>query len=194
MIDIVTVKKEHRERIDAFAREVERVYIDLMLPEWDSELHGFTNTLYGYMMVLFSQIDLLSAHWRGDTSSRGQTKRMVDFMEQYMGFEREVASVAVQMWRHKLMHTGEPRHLYDKRTGKVYRWLLHWGKHLPENLHCTFSETSDSRILNLGLLYLVADLKTGIETYLADLSADPLLQSFYEKASKELDSYEFRVV
>ena len=194
VIDVAVAQKEHRDRIDAFIREVERVYTDLVLPNWDGELHGFTNTLYGYMMVVFAQIDLLSAYWRGDTSTRGQTNRMVDFVQRYMGYKREVASVAIQMWRHKLMHTSKPRYLHDKRTGKVYRWLLHWGEHLPESQHCTFSETSDSRILNLGLLYLVEDLKKGAESYLVDLSATLLLQSCYEKASKELDSYEFRVV
>jgi hypothetical protein len=48
------------------------------------------------------------------------------------------------MWRHKLMHTGEPRYLLDERTGKFYRWLLHWWELLPLEQHYTFAETFDS--------------------------------------------------
>jgi hypothetical protein len=193
MINLEQVRKEHTAHIDALQREVKEVYSTLVLPHWGDKLHGFPHTLHGYMMDLFARIDLLSAFWKGDASSQGQTLRMIEFMDRYLSPNHEANSVAVQMWRHKLMHTSEPRYLHDDRTGKIYRWLLHWGEHLPSEQHYTFAETSDSRILNIGLIYLIANLNNGIETYLADLSASPVLQDSYEKVQAELTSYKLRV-
>lgn len=81
----------------------------------------------------------------------------------------------------------------NESTGKLYGWLLHWGEHLPPDQHYTFSETSDSKKLNLGLMYLIVDLKEGIKQYLNDLENNLLLQSKYEKAQSELASYTFKV-
>lgn len=193
MFNLSETQKEHTAYIGALEREVEKVYTTLVLPHWGGELHGFPLTLYGYMMSVFARIDLLSAYWKGNTSPRGQTKRMVDFMDTYISPNHEANSVAVKMWRHILMHTSEPHHVRNESTGKLYRWLLHWGEHLPPDQHYTFAETSDSKILNLGLIYLIADLKKGIEKYLIDLSAKPLLQSNYERVQSKLASYTFKV-
>jgi hypothetical protein len=195
MLNLDEVKREHTAHLDAFEREVKMVYSTLVLPNWDSELHHFPQTLYGYLMGLFARIDLLSAYWKGDAPAQGQTLRMIDFMDKYISPapNREANSAAVQMWRHKLMHTSEPRYLLDEHTGKVYRWLLHWFEQLPRAQHYTFAETYDSKILNLGLVYLIEDLKKGLEKYLADLSASASLQSNYEKVQAQLASYKFKV-
>jgi hypothetical protein len=190
MLNLAEIRKQHTRYITDFEREVQIVYSTLVLPHWGGELHGFSHTLYGYMMHLFATIDLLSAYWKGKTSR--QTLRMIEFMNQYICHNHEANTVAVQMWRHKLMHTSEPRYLYDERTSKTYRWLLHWGEHLPREQHYTFADTHDSRILNLALLYLIGDFRTGVEQYLADLVASLQLQSNYEKFQAEVGSYRFR--
>ena len=117
-------------------------------------------------------------------------KRMIDFMRYYMGKARLESSVAVQMFRHKLMHTSEPRKLFDSASGQVYGWLLHWS---PEKLqggqHFT---VGPSGILQLTLLGLIDDLKGGLEKYLDELEKDERLQWKFEKAEAELNLYEFR--
>jgi len=117
---------------------------------------------------------------------------MVDFMQTYLSPNRESCNVAVQIWRHKLMHTGEPRSLVDERTGKTYRWLLHWSEHLPADQHFTFSETPDPKVLNIGLIYLIGDLKTALEKYVADLSADAELQTNFERVERDIQSGKLR--
>jgi hypothetical protein len=193
MLNLIEVRRKLVSSVDILEREVKEVYSGLVLPHWGGELHGFPHTLYGYMMVCFSQIDLFSACWKGDSSSQGQTLRMIDFMEKYIAPNRETSSVAVQIWRHKLMHTGEPRYLLDDKSGRWYRWLLHWWEHLRPDQHFTFSDTSDSRILNLGLVYLISDMRNGFAKYLNDLSVDPLLQVNYQKVETELASQKFRI-
>ena len=194
MPDLDKFCKELNAHTDAFEREVRTTYSTLVLPYWGSDLHGFPQTLYGYMMAVFSRIDLLSSYWKGNAATRGQTPRMIHFMDKYISPNHEANSVAVQMWRHKLMHTTEPRYLFNVRTGKYYGWLLHWWEHLPLEQHYTFTETSDSRILNLGLVYLIEDYKVGLKEYLSNLAETPELQSNVEKAQAEITTYEFRVI
>ena len=102
MLDLDEFRQELTAHNGAFEREVKKVYSTLVLPHWGSELHGFPQTLYGYMMAFFARVDLLSAYWKGNAASRDQTTRMIDFMDTYISRDHEANSVAVQMWRHKL--------------------------------------------------------------------------------------------
>lgn len=56
---------------------------------------------------------------------------MIKYLTGCPGYSRQVSEVAVQLWRHSLMHTGLPRELEYKNTGTRVRWLLHWREHLP---------------------------------------------------------------
>jgi hypothetical protein len=179
--------------VDRLAREVEEVYRKLVLPTWGGDLHGLPDALYGYMMGVFTRIDLVSAHWRG-TYKGDQTQRMVQFMDRYFCTNHEANSVAVQMWRHKLMHTAQPRYLRDSETGILYQWLLHWEEHLPQEQHFTFTTTADSRILNLGLVYLIRDLRRAVERYRTELAFKAKLQAAFRKVEGELEVYELRPI
>lgn len=58
------------------------------------------------------------------------------------------------------MHTGSPAVVTNAGTGTAYRWLLHWGGHLPREQHLTFQAVSaDERILNMAAIYLIEDLE-----------------------------------
>jgi hypothetical protein len=81
MFEIVRAEKQLLAPLDAQARETERILIDLVLPTWNRALHGFPHTMYGLMMATFARIDLLSAYWRGDAGSKGQTERIIDFAD-----------------------------------------------------------------------------------------------------------------
>src|SRR5438046_1381265 len=145
MLDINQVHKEQIARVDRLEVEVSAIYEKLVLPSWHGPLHGFSETLYGLMMAVFARFDLLSAYWKGTVSSKGQTGRMIEFLNTFVRCNPEANSVSVQMWRHKLMHTSRPRYLLNEATGKTYRWLLHWREHLPREQHFTFVDTGESR-------------------------------------------------
>lgn len=190
MINVSAAQNTILTKLNTFEREVQEVYTSLVLPHWGRELHGFPNTLYGYMMTCFANIDLLSAYWRGNDNS--PTERMIAFMGKYIASNSEANSLAVQVWRHKLMHTAEPRYLTNRTTGKVYMWLLHWREQLPLEQHYIFQETSDRKVLNIGLMYLIDDIKRGAEKYLIDLAESSQLQTNHEQFQNELDSYDLR--
>jgi hypothetical protein len=192
-LDLDTININLVNEIDRIKKEVEAVYSTLALPNWDGEMHGFSNTLHGYMMLCFSRIDLFSGYWKGTISSNGQTCRMIDFMQKYIRDDREVCSVAVQIWRHKLMHTAKPRKLIKNDTGTVYSWLLQWGEdHLPAEQHLTFSKTSNNKILNIGLIYLLKDIRSGVMSFLFDLESDLGLQENFTNVYEALNNYVYR--
>ena len=100
-------------------------------------------------------------------------------------------SVAVQTWRHKLMHTAAPRELKDPQGGAPYRWLLHWGdEHLPREQHFQFQPGNHN--LNLSLFGLIENTRAAVSGYLADLGASPQLSANYEAVARELESYKLR--
>lgn len=177
--------------IDRLAGEVALVYKELVLPGWNGAQHGLTNTLFGYMMCTFSRIDLISAYWRGTFDK--QTEGMVSFMERYMNPDRRANSLAVQVWRHKLMHTSSPREIRDQKKDLTYRWLLHWGDdHLPREQHFKFQP--GGLVLNMSLSGLIDDTRTATEKYQAELAGNSVLERNYDIVDKKLDADVFRVV
>lgn len=177
-------------------REALEVFTTLVLPTWSGELHGFSQTLYGYMLRVFSIVDLLSCYWRPPgVPSDNQTIRMVDFLERYMGYPRDALNAATQIWRHKLAHTSRPRPLTDAGTHTTVRWLLQWyAPHLSREQHFTFSGGSGERILNLGAIYLIEDLEHAADAYFVDLSGSSALQASAARFDVELSTYQLRPV
>lgn len=175
--------------IGRLEEEVKLVHNEVMLPRWNGPLHGLVQTLYGYVMMTFAHVDRASALWAGSDSAKGQTPRMLAFLDRYVSSNHEANSVAVQVWRHKLMHTARPRVLTDAATGRTYYWLLHWWIHLPREQHYTFVEAPDRRILNVGLVYLIEDLRVGIERYLGDLADSQDLQKKFDTVRGKFGSW-----
>ena len=181
------------QNIDRLQREVAYVYQKCVLPSWGGEFHGLTDALFGYMMGVFARIDLASAHWRG--SYKNQSCRMIAFMDEYFGTDHEANSVAMQICRNKLMHTAKPRYLHHPKSRIHYEWLLHWWEHLPKENHFTFDDSADPRrILNLGLVYFIENLREAVERYRSDLSSSSDLQKRYQDVENELSSYEFKLM
>lgn len=170
------MKNEVIDQLDEVASESDLVYRELVLPNWgSSDRHGFPRTLYGYVMVSFSFIDLLS-QYRYDVPS--QTTRMENLFVDYMAASHDAAVVVVKLWRHTLMHTGNPQKLVEQSSRKRYRWLLHWREHLPRDQHMQFQRPSaGEEILNVGLLYLVDDLQSAAQRLLADVGASVQLRA-----------------
>jgi hypothetical protein len=177
--------------LQRLADEANTVLNALVLPGWGGPRHGMPDTLFGYMMSLFARIDLYAAYWRG--SFAGQSLRMVDFMEEYMSVGRTEASLALQFWRHKLMHTSAPRELRDPLKAQSYRWLLHWSdEHLPREQH--FKLQGNGLILNLSLVGLIDHTQLALSAYLSALRTDGALQAKFDAVELELSAYEFRAI
>ena len=171
--------------IDRIKREAEYCYENIVLPNWGSDkLHGFPDILYGLVMGVMSRIDLVSCYY--DNNIKSQTKRMVSFLFKYMSDNYELNFVLVCIWRHQLMHTSSPREFTDTNSNIRYRWLLHWKEHLPIESHYTFVESGNSKIINIGLIYLIDQLTEAFKKYLDDLNQSTELQKNYYSFEHEL--------
>lgn len=173
-------------------READVVYQELVLPRWEFERHHFPSTLYGYVTRCFAFVDLLSKLWR-PSAFKYQNDRMIQFMEAHIAERRLANEIAIQMWRHALMHTGSPQRLIEKDSGVTYVWLLQWGReHMPPEQHMTFSELDSSqRVLNMALFFLIEDLIRGAENlfFEADQNAD--LARSIERANASVREHRF---
>src|SRR2546430_3880448 len=103
-------KKLRRRRLRSLALDTKRCFRRIPnLP-----LASFPAVLYA-----FATIDYLSSCWQGWNEQpkkgkrRSQTKRIVGFLVRFCHYSKKESQIAVEVWRHKLMHTGEPRLVND---------------------------------------------------------------------------------
>ena len=179
--------QEFLDEIKRLLDEAEYCYQTMVLPNWCSEkLHGFPDILFGFMMGIMSRVDIISQHF--DNSSLKQTPKMIAFLNKYVKNDVEFNTALIQIWRHQLMHTSAPREVVDEITNIKYLWLLHWKEHLPIEQHYTFVNNNDTKILNIGLIYLIEQLKVAITSYLIDLSLDSNLQNNYLERKNKLET------
>ena len=194
MAEFAKVREDVLADLRALDTEVRIVYEELVLPHWgSSDRHGFPRTLYGYVMNAFAFVDLLSQYRTGSTATRGQTRRMTNLMVDCLASPRQEAETAVRLWRHTLMHTGNPRRLVDESSMRRLRWLLHWREHLPREQHMTFSRASNETILNLGAMYLVEDLLVVANQLFSELAENRTLRDHVDTVESDLGRARFRV-
>lgn len=154
--------------------EIAIVYRELVEPRWDIDTRRFARTLYAYVIATFSFVDLLSAYRYGEPK---QTERMRRFLTHYLGADRDVAVVAVKLWRHTLVHTANPQILTDKASQLRHRWLLHWATQLPREHHMTITSTGpNDSVLNAALFYFVADVRRAAGQLFDDAARDQAIR------------------
>ena len=180
------------EEVESIEHEVQAVYGAIVRPRWDSDKRRFPSTLYGLIMTCFATVDLASRYWAGYDSP--QTPRMLAFLDRYVGPRKEAHDVAVQMWRHTLMHIGTPRIITDTRTHMRYNWVLYWSdEHISDTDHMTFKPyDSRQRTLWLSLMGLVKDLRRGLDGYVVELREDAELQKRLLDQHVEIEDQRFR--
>lgn len=159
MSDFDDIGASLRAQVERLRSEATTVYLELVLPSWGSATqHGFPATVWGYVMSGFAAIDLASYY---DSPSVRQTDRMRGFLNARLGAPPDVAAVAVQLWRHTLMHTGTPRPVSGETSDTSFTFLLHWGaEQLPREQHLRLlpGTRRGEQVLGLGALYLLQDL------------------------------------
>lgn len=172
---------------------------------------NFPHAHYGYLMACMAKIDMLSSYWSGQVGSKGQTQRMRAFMEKYLypGKAGEI-QVAVQMFRHTLMHTGALRFLYDRKADARYTWRVYLDALPPHFTHFTITDedptyqdqllapvvstgstTRTTKALNVSIPVFAADLRRAMSDYLEDLAAESVLQTHFDRADAHIIIQEF---
>lgn len=169
--------------------------------ERNTSAHRFRYAHYGYLMACMGQFDLLSRCEFGVGEPQGgQTVRMRSFMPRYLDAHKtDEHTVAIQLMRHTLMHTGALRFLYDRQAQVAYTWRVHFNGLLPAGVaHYTLS-TEDAayqdvllsavngqvavvKALNVRLTNLSADVVRVARAYTTEMLGDPMLRHRCEAA------------
>ncbi len=169
---------------------------------WQNPNEAMRETQLAYIMRCFALIDGLSQYLRGggawDRKHRqwaqkredrakkagrmvhypsAQTRRMMSFMHCYMGVKPSNARMAIEIYRHMLMHEGVLHGVLDSED-RIYSWYAAWELQPDEHLCIKqFDERFDNTFLiNIGTLNLVEDVRKAIVTYTDDLR---MHESFY---------------
>jgi len=186
---------EYSNMVDQIAdlrREAVDVFQQVVLPR--RETVGYAQTLYGYMHRTFGFIDAASSYWKGNDAN--QSPRMVDFMEKYLSPNRRANSVAVQVWRHKLVHTGLPRNLRDSATGRTMHYMIQWheSQMQPEQPHYSIVSFGRDEVFNLACISMLEDLERAVVNFVSDLKASPQLARNAANFATALEQYELRAI
>ena len=147
------------------------------------------------VLYALATIDHVSSYWagwndRGRDRSKSQTVRLVDFMVKYLGYDRRASQVGVAIWRHKLMHTGQPRVLNGKTSGDRFIWETGIG--LSDHMTLQPTGTPNEFILRFDSYAVVGDLRRGVlgpSGYVSDLCASTALQKLFLDCLNEMESY-----
>lgn len=207
MLTMAEAEERARDMIDEVRdvrSEVEWVYRDLVSKHYPvaqaGKRYGFGYTCHAYVMLCFARIDGISAFWAGGKNwispgehGRGQTKRIVAFLDKYYPRETTTHRLAVKLWRHTLMHEGIPRPVITK-SGDQYHYVLEWFSDDPQRHYTLVAEPpisgaeQPSHIFYVDVLRLTSDLEHMVMKYADDLrapSGEPLRKT-YAAREKEL--------
>jgi hypothetical protein len=189
MFDVQVVRKTLAEEVDQLILELDTLGNIFNETDFFNNINNFPYAHWGYMMTIFARVDLLSRYWEGRRNQRGeQTKRMVGFLDQYVWRGKHAENcVAVQLWRHTLMHTGQGRLLTDPDTGDIYTWQLYFGSTQGIQHGRFWRHPHDQRmVLSIVISDYARDLKRGQELYLTDLTQSVSLQTTYQQEDQHI--------
>lgn len=185
--DPVIAEAKLRERIESLENDTLRCF-------WKID-DGPGPAFFPAVLYAYATIDYLSSCWAGWNDSKGnrsknQTMRMATFLEKYCRYGKRECQIAVSLWRHKLMHTGEPRVLRNAVTNEVYKWEIDSaGKSHMELVPLSAPGEFGFQV---NPLTLVQDLRAGVlgaGGYLAELRQSPDLQQMFLDFMQETESY-----
>lgn len=189
--EIAQARLVFRERIDSLEQDINRCFWTI------SEPGAPGPAFFPAVMYCFATLDYFSSHWEGwnqrAPKGRTQTNRMALFEERYLLYGRKESQIAIHLWRHKLMHTAEPRLLRDKKTGEEYSWSI--------------GDTSQHHMLLRAIhpkkfdLYFcppvfVRDFRVGVfgpDGYFHQLRTNPALQANYRQCVSEFGKCEVQI-
>lgn len=184
-------RRMFRDRLDSLENDLKRCYWPLSEPAAPGP------AFFPAVMYCFATLDYFSSFWAGSnrTAPKGQTQtdRMGAFLEKFLYYARRESQIALHFWRHKLMHTAEPRMLRNKVTKEEYGWST--GKNPKGHMQLTATGTGVS-MLHFCPFEFLRDMREGVfgpSGYFFELLGEASLQQNYRACGIELESYEIEI-
>ncbi len=191
--DLRDARDQFRGRIDSLESDSRRCF-------WPIQDPGAPGpAFFPPVMYAFATVDYFSSFWEGWNEreiGRNQTKRMADFMERYLLYPQKESQLAIAFWRHKLMHTAEPRALTDTDTHERYLWLMGTPPDITHHMRLRpIPDKLKESVLEFCVFDMIRDLREGVfgpRGSFEDLRANVKRQRCYRKCLKEFESYTFK--
>jgi hypothetical protein len=187
---IPTLEIRLKNRIDSLNNDVIRAYTEIPIPGKNVQVSPFPITMYA-----LATLDYISSLWAGwndkknrpKSDKRDQTKRMISFCVKFLKYHKFESELMIKIFRHKLMHTSEPR-ILNSKTGEVYGWSIDYN----DEHHMKIMEVEGSKYLIFGIKNFIDDLEVaifGTNRYLENLNSSVYLRRRCEKCLREFESY-----
>jgi hypothetical protein len=196
--EFLRARELFRARIDSLDHDIKRCFWSI------SEPGAPGPAFFPPVMYCFATLDYFSSFWAGwnDTRHRppghscNQTDRLIAFSERYLLYPRKESQIAIHFWRHKLMHTAEPRALVlrDPAVKESYIWST--GASRENHMRLVGTNDPAKFVLHFSPFVFVLDLREGIfgpTGYFPDLQSNSDLQSRYRTCVTEFESYEITI-
>ena len=182
-LEVSLARVRLRERVDSLANDVRQCFCACAGPA------APTVAYFPAVMYCFATLDYFASHRFGTAASKGQTQRMTSYLVDYFAYGQIESYLAVNIWRHKLMHTSEPRKVRDRDTGTVFGWRIDPG---PCG-HMALTPEGAVTMLTFNPLTFCEHLETAVfgpNGYFLRLEEGAELQANYCACRDELDGYE----
>jgi len=191
----MTIFNEQKELIK-FAK----TFIDARIDALEKDVHHCLSeplAPFPAILLCFATIDLLGALSEGNAVNK-PTKKSKQYMQKYMYYTQEQTDLLMGIFRHKIVHLGQPKQIIENNDRKI-SWRYH---HSNPEIHLKlikftntkyFEVTSQYRIevdyeFNICISEFVKDIKNSVyepEGYIHSLKKDTNLQDKFEKAIKD---------
>lgn len=189
--DARVAETQFEQRIQSLEEDTKRCF-------WEIS-GGPAKAFFPPVLYALATIDYFSSYWAGwndpgRDKNKKQTVRLVGFMVQYLGYHEKESKIAVNIWRHKLMHTGEPRVLKAINSPERYHWKI--GVNLSSHMILTSITAPNDYELQFDCYAIGRDLRAGVlepSGYLTDLRGSTDLQGKFIACFNEMESYTIKL-
>jgi hypothetical protein len=181
-----------RGRLDSLEHDIKRCFWPISEPSSPGP------AFFPPVMYCFSTLDYFSSFWAGwnKVAQKGQDQndRMVGFSEIYLLYPRKETQIAINFWRHKLMHTAEPRILEESVTKETYYWSI--GTDIKDHMALVKIDNPNKFMLHFSPIAFVKDFSEAIfgpTGYFKDIQGNIDLQNKYRTCYSEFENYKITI-
>jgi hypothetical protein len=169
-----------RERIDSLLKDVRHC----LFYETPDAPAPFPAILY-----CFSVIDLLGSFVSGRFDEKSDTQNAKEYMQKFMYYSDLQINLLQKIFRHKLVHSGQPKPIYKSDEGKLYFWrYIHNSRQDHLSIDMIDAVKKQYRF-TLSIYSFAEDIKDSVfapEGYLHKLKTTPDLQGKFKKVYKKI--------
>jgi len=189
---LIEIKGWFTRRIENLVRDSYRAFTDKIVID-----HSLGGGAAPFPIVLFCMgtLDFFSAAHFGYSEKKrrkerlNQTERMTKFLEKYLSYDEAVSNVALDVFRHKLVHLAEPYVQTSHHKNNILGWEI--ASVQAEGYHWSIKDydSKGNKIVRFGVANFINDLKEGVlgtTSYYQDLTTNTNLQENYLSFFKEL--------